>query len=453
MRPPESVAVEAVSEVGPAWAGHPARFALATHDDHQFVAYFDADRRLTVAGRRLTADSSRAGDTNRGSDADWRKTSLPERVGWDSHNHLALAVDARGHVHLSGNVHNDPLVYFRTTEPLDVTAFGRVDALVGRDEDSVTYPQFLDPPGEELAFMYRDGGSGDGRRLLDAFDPASGEWRRLLETPLLSGGGEMNAYPTGPVRGPDGDYHLAWVWRDTPDAATNHDISYARSPDLVSWERADCTPLSLPITPDAAVVDPVPTGGGVINDNLAVGFDSRGRPVVSYQKFDDRDSGDGATQVYNARWRDGGDGETGEWDRIRVSDWDYRWDVGGRGSIDFEIAVDPVQPCEAGLIQPFWHAEHGPGRWMLDPDTLRPTRTEVPWHGLPDRLRNPEGGADGLDVQWAADDMRVRARSLPSGDAAVRHVLRWESLPANRDREREAVPPPATLRVCALSGW
>ena len=35
------------------WAGHPVSFALLTERGHQFMAYYDADRRLTVAGRKL----------------------------------------------------------------------------------------------------------------------------------------------------------------------------------------------------------------------------------------------------------------------------------------------------------------------------------------------------------------------------------------------------------------
>ncbi len=37
------------------WAGHPVSFALLTERGHQFVAYDDADLRLTVAGRKLGA--------------------------------------------------------------------------------------------------------------------------------------------------------------------------------------------------------------------------------------------------------------------------------------------------------------------------------------------------------------------------------------------------------------
>ena len=107
-----------------------------------------------------------------------------------------------------------------------------------------------------------------------------------------------NAYFVGPTPGPDGRFHLAWVWRDSPDAETNHDLSYARSRDLVLWERSDGTPLKLPITlASAEIVDGVPVRGGMINNNTVTGFDANGRPVITYHKFDER----GDTQVYLAR--------------------------------------------------------------------------------------------------------------------------------------------------------
>jgi BNR repeat-containing family member len=44
-------------EVGPAWAGCPAGFALATHSNRQFIAYYDENREMTLAQRDLTSTS------------------------------------------------------------------------------------------------------------------------------------------------------------------------------------------------------------------------------------------------------------------------------------------------------------------------------------------------------------------------------------------------------------
>src|SRR6185312_15341394 len=109
--------------------------------------------------------------------------------------------------------------------------------------------------------------------------------------------GRRNAYFMGPVLGPDQQFHIAWVWRESPMAETNHDLSYARSPDLIHWFRADGEPLTLPIRlKDAEIVDPVPVKGGMINNNTVIGFDARGRPMITYHKFDAA----GDTEIYVA---------------------------------------------------------------------------------------------------------------------------------------------------------
>ena len=159
---------------------------------------------------------------------------LPSTLGWDSHNYLALAVDRAGQLHVSGNMHVAPLVYFRTTKPGDLSTLAEAP-MTGEREQKVTYPVFLRDRLGRLIFRYRDGRSGSGDDLYNVLDEATGRWARLLPTPLTDGQGRMNAYCTTPQLGPDGLFHLCWVWRDTPDCATNHDLSYAQPPDLVHW--------------------------------------------------------------------------------------------------------------------------------------------------------------------------------------------------------------------------
>ena len=145
-------------------------------------------------------------------------------------------------------------------------------------------------------------------------------------------------YICGPSLGPDGRYHLCWVWRDTPDCATNHTLSYARSSDLIHWKNAQGAALSLPILFGAPVVaDPVPAGGGIINGNTDIGFDGEGRVILSYHKYDEA----GNTQLYNARL------EEGEWRIYQSSHWDYRWAFSGGGTIHFEVRVE-TGACAGG---------------------------------------------------------------------------------------------------------
>ena len=403
------------------WSGHPVNFALVTHGDRQFAAFYDSERRMTIAGRTLGSK-------------EWKLVRLPTTLGWDSHNHIAMAADSEGNLHVSGNMHNVALIYFRTKTPLDIDSFERVPSMVGTNEQSVTYPEFFDGPQGELIFCYRDGGSGNGNHIFDVYDPTQKSWKRLLETPLTDGEGSRNAYPVGPIQGPDGEFHLVWVWRDTPDATTNHDLSYARSKNLVDWQSAAGAALQLPITLGGSdIVDPVPINRGMINNNTKVGFDSQKRPVVVYHKYDAA----GSTQLFNARFEDG------KWVAHQTSEWDYRWDFGGQGTLVFEIEVEGVvaQP-DGALTQRFYHARYGGwGAFRLDEATLKAVETIEPPLPYPRELDAPESATQGMVVRWQADHGKQGA------GAQVNYYLRWETLESNRDMPRDIIPPATTLTL------
>ncbi len=405
------------------WSGHPVGFCLLTQGRAQYVAFYDHQRRMTVAQRDI-------------GDRAWEFTRLHSTLGWDSHNYVTMALDREGCLHLSGNMHVAPLVYFRAEQPGDIHSFQRIEKMVGSLERRCTYPRFVAGPDRRLLFTYRDGGSGKGNQIYNVYDPQTKAWRRLLDRPLLDGRGAMNAYPVGPSRGPDGFFHMCWVWRDTFDCSTNHDVSYARSRDLVHWETVAGAPLELPITIDTegVVVDPVPPGGGAINGNTRVGFDAEKRPIVTYHKFDSQ----GRTQVYNARY------ERGVWCICQVSDWDYRWDFQGGGSIRFEIRVGSVCVDSDGvLIQKYSHDKYGSGLWQLDEADLRPVGQKAAPVRWPAKLTRPESDVPGMQVRWASD-------SGAGDEPGIRYALRWETLGPNRDRPRDTAPPPSTLRLYTL---
>ena len=222
---PPAVTLAETIDIAPVWSGHPVEFALLTQGDQQFVAFYDAQRNMTIAQRTL-------------GDRAFRLTVLPTKVGWDSHNGIEMAVDDDGYIHVSGNMHAKPLIYFRSTRPLDASTLARVPAMTGEQENSATYPHFFRGPKGEFLFTYRDGHSGEGNQITNVYDLKTQTWSRLVDEPLFDGEGERNAYPTVPELGPDGFFHVVWVWRDTTSAETSHDPSYARSRDLVHWENS-----------------------------------------------------------------------------------------------------------------------------------------------------------------------------------------------------------------------
>jgi len=407
-------------------SGFPVRFYLLTLGDRQYAAYYNADHQMVVADRPL-------GETS------WRRTELPTRIGWDSHNSVTMAADSEGRLHLAGNMHCVPLIYFRTRDPGDPTTFER-QPMVGRDEQRCTYPRFFRDNDGSLLFMYRSGGSGNGHRLVNIHDAQADQWHRLLDMPLLEGEGERNAYPHGPVQGPDGRFHMIWVWRDTPDCATNHHLCYARSDDFRTWESAGGQPLPLPITLDepATWVDPAPTGSGMINGGQRLAFDSRQQPVIAYHRADER----GHMQIYVARFDDG------TWQSRLVTNWGKEVQFGGRGAMPFigiRLGFRHLPPNR--FVIDYRHRDYGAGQIVLDDETLQAVDEQIDIKPkLPRRLSRPTIDFPGMRVHLLHAD----------GDVAVEdgnriHVLRWETLGPNHDRPRQPpLPPDSPLELIEL---
>jgi hypothetical protein len=416
-------------DLGKAWAGHPVGFAFTIRGDREYVGWYNADRFMVLAQRTLDGE-------------DWTVHKTGERVGWDSHNYIAFGFDRQGHLHVAANMHCSRLRYYRAEKPEDVTSLRPVHRMTG-NEAPCTYPRFLHDADGRLLFLFRRGGSGRGRRFINVYDEKTKAWARLLDKPLLSGlegHGSMNAYPIGMRTDRDGVVHLAWVWRDSPDCSTNHDLCYARSRDFKTWTTSAGKALELPITlKRAEVVDPVPARAGLANFGGGLAFDAKDRPMITYIKFDDA----GKTQVYVARL------EAGGWKRYQLTDWGYRWYFRGGGSIQSKISWSAVRSAHGGkaLVFSFRHPETGPERYRqrFDPDTLKPlgkpTPVRSPWPAEVTRLRSDFPGMQ----------LRLAARRPPGPHPKpVLHLLRWETLPQNRDRPRKKAPPPSKLQLLEL---
>lgn len=405
-------APEAIDKV---WAGHSARFAMVASKTHLYVAYYDANRQLTVAQRPLN------------NPAHWIYHKVDTWLGWDSHNYIAMALDGAGAVHVAGNMHVDPLTYFRSDPGGDVRTLKRASVMVDpAREQHMTYPIFLKDGQGRLIYKYRDGSSGAGNELYNVYDETAQQWKALTSAPLVDGEGERNAYFMGPVLGPDGWFHIAWVWRETPMAETNHDLSYARTRDLIHWEKADGTPLPLPIRlSQAEIVDPVPVKGGMINNNTIIGFDDQGRATITYHKYDAA----GNTQIWLARREGKG------WTKRQISAWtNYRWDFSGGGSLNSEIFVKGARPGAPGqLVVPVVKLGQSL-EFIVDAKTLKLIEE-----------RKVEGLADiAAREVHLADGQRLNAMQATAPDGRT-FTLVWGSLPPNRDLPQPAIPAPSDL--------
>jgi len=422
-------------EIDTVWPGHPVNFTMHASGDRQFFGYFDAERRMVLATRRLGDEQVQRFYPQTGYDQPPRGGSpASTRLGWDSHNDIVMAFDSEGHIHVSGNMHNNALTYFRTSKPHDLGTLVHIPQMTGELEDRVTYPNFRHSADGDLIFTYRHGSSGRGNQISNRYCTESRTWSRLLDQPLTDGEGERNAYLIGPVRGPDGWYHLTWVWRDTPCCSTNHNLSYARSPDLRNWFTAAGDPLGLPLTLNTAgvIVDPIPPQGGIINGTGRPGFDHDGNIVITYHKFDK----EGNTQAYVARWKD-------EWQIKPITDWDYRWFFEGGGSIIFEVRLGTVQPRSDQYLQmDYYHARYGSGTWLLNKELDIVGRVHKR-ESVPAELENPISDFPEMTVH-----LRQGSSGRTDDGSSFRYLLRWETLPHNRDLPREGLlPEPSPLQL------
>ena len=415
------------------WAGHPVGFCLYSHGNRQYIAYYNANRNIVVGQRNLNESEFQLHILP----ATTRETAggTSTVLGWDSHNFVTLGIDKEGFIHLSGNVHVNPLTYFRSTKPNDITTLKQIFEMVGTEEKRTTYPHFLLTREGELLYHYRDGGSGNGNEIYNKYSCETKSWKRLLNTPLTNGQGLMNAYQTQPTIMKDGNYHMYWVWRDTPDCSTNHDLSYMRSPDLKNWFDAFGKPIQLPATigQKSLIVDPIPVEGGIINLAAKLCLDEKNDPVFVYHKFDKN----GNTQLFLAQI------QNNNWVYHQITNWDYRWFFSGNGSINSEILLKGFKKRNDGNYEvDFWHIKYGNGTILLNSKFENLGKVQKP-EALNTSLK-VEGNFPGLQIQ-SSEDMG------DSEKKGGRYILKWETIKRNRDRAPEKPwPGPSTLYLFKL---
>lgn len=240
---------------------------LFTRSDTQYAGFYAQDGTLVLAKRRLP-------------DGAWelRRTGLKGNVN-DAHRTVAIAVDGDGVLHVAWDHHNNPLNYVRGVAPGSLE-LGPKLSMTGQNEASVSYPQFLPRPNGDLLFFHRDGGSGRGNLVLNRYSTRERRWTQV-HAKLIDGEGQRSAYPAMTVDW-KGVLHLAWVWRETPDVATNHDLCYAQSADGgVTWTTAAGRPLAVPFNAtNAEYALRIPQGRTLMNPP-SLAADARGHPLIA----------------------------------------------------------------------------------------------------------------------------------------------------------------------------
>ena len=250
------------------WAGNSVNVvvfrknSLVTFKDTQFIAYYNA-RQHVVLGKRKTG----AGH--------WTLQETPYRGNtWDAHNSISIMVDGDGYLHIAWDHHNNTLHYCKSVAPgsLELTT---PLAMTGTLEDRVTYPEFFKLPGGDLLFFYRNGESGKGNLVIKRYSTATKAWK-LVHDNVVDGEGERNAYWQS-CTDENGAIHLSWVWRESADVASNHDMCYAKSTDGgITWYSSTGKQFSLPITAaKAEYISYIPEKSELINQTSMYAFDGK----------------------------------------------------------------------------------------------------------------------------------------------------------------------------------
>jgi hypothetical protein len=253
-------------------------------------------------------------------------------------------VDGAGVLHMAWDHHNHALRYVRGLGPGSL-ALGAKLSMLGRDEGAVSYPEFHRLPDGKLLFLYRNGASGKGDLVINGYDPASGAWTRLHDK-LISGEGQRNAYWQAFIDHL-GVLHLSWVWRESPDVASNHDMAYARSRDGgLTWEQSGGLRYALPITAASAdYAARIPPNSELINQT-SMAADRDGNPyIASYW----RPAGTAVPQ-YQVLYRSGG-----AWKRLGLDFRRTAFSLSGQGTKAIPIArpqilLDPRAARPSGVL-------------------------------------------------------------------------------------------------------
>lgn len=289
--------------------------ALVSHDGIQFIAFYDQDAFVVLGKRKLGSER-------------WelKRTEYRGNAG-DAHNSISIMADGAGLLHVAWDHHNGRLRYARSARPGALELLEQMP-MTGQDEGSVSYPEFHRLPDGNLLFLYRDGASGQGNLVLNRYDVAARAWTRVHSN-LISGEGQRNAYWQAVVDA-SGTLHLSWVWRESPDVASNHDMAYARSRDGgLHWETSAGQPYALPITAASAEYAARIAQHSELINQTSMAADREGNPyIASYW----REAGSPVPQ-YRVLYR-----ASGAWRRLDLGFRTAPFSLSGQGTKAIPIA-------------------------------------------------------------------------------------------------------------------
>lgn len=308
-----------ITTVGDGWAGNSVntvifrKHALTSVADTQFIAYYNQAGNV-VLGKRHVADTG------------WQTvvTAFTGNIH-DAHNSISIVADAAGYLHMAWDHHGHPLHYAKSEAPGSLRLHSM--EMIGTQEQKVTYPEFHALPNGQLIFLYRDGSSGNGNLVINSYNPATRRWKRMHNN-LIDGEGLRNAYWQACVDA-KGRLHVSWVWRESPDVASNHDMCYAVSADGGdTWQQSNGKKYDLPITAATAEIAwRIPQRSELMNQTSMAAND-KGEPfIISYWR------GAGNVPQYQLLYR-----QKGEWQHSDLGFRKMNFTLSGMGTKSIPIS-------------------------------------------------------------------------------------------------------------------
>ncbi len=400
--------------VGKGWAANSVnavifrKNALTSFKNIQFIAYYDAEQHVVLGKRKLGFRQ-------------WQlQTTGLKGNTMDAHNTISIMVDGRGYLHLSWDHHGNPLHYCRSVRPgsLEMTS---LLPMTGKKESHVTYPEFYRLPDGDLLFFYRDGASGNGDLVLNRYSTATQQWTRVQDN-LLDGEGQRNAYWQATVDG-SGTIHLSWVWRESPDVASNHDLCYARSADGGNtWQRSTGENYQLPITAATAeYACHIPQNSELINQT-SMCADYNGNPYIATYW---RPVGTTIPQYFLVYL------ENGRWKQQQVTQRQTAFSLSGGGTKKIPVSRPQVMVRKQGIhtvVMVFRDAERGAkvslasaaglhtGHWKIEDITTTPAGQ---WEPSYDTNLWQEKGLLHLYLQQVAQGDGEKTENIPPTEISV----------------------------------
>ena len=222
----------------------------------------------------------------------------------DGHNEFTIGIDKDGFLHILGDMHNNSLRYWRSSQPRSIDSFEKKFGDI--PDTSFTYYRFHIDQNSELYLSarvqtldtyYERGGRGVG---LFAYEASSKKWLTRGELPSKEdavhpvvfwqnsgqNGGSYQMYKTDIMFDANNRMHMAFMV-NTNDSENRHNYAvYAYSDDGgVSFQRADGTKLTLPMSIGDQAREPDVLAGyqnADLSEHASLFRDENNRPAVYF---------------------------------------------------------------------------------------------------------------------------------------------------------------------------